>query len=105
MFAFHAAFALGMISLTMGTALYAWASSRHEPGRGFARLIGVLVILFSLTSTLCTVYYGIKYWKEGYFQGPMAMRCMKMQDQSMMDNKTEMPKVMEQSNNHKQHTH
>jgi hypothetical protein len=46
MFPFHAAFSLGMISLTAGTALYAWSSSRPEDaGMGFAKFIGILVII------------------------------------------------------------
>jgi hypothetical protein len=87
MFTFHAAFSLGMIALTSGTALCAWSSSRPEgAGMGFAKLIGILVIIFSITSTVCTVYYGVRYWWEGYFQSPMAMmQDVQMQNKSMMN--------------------
>lgn len=86
MFPFHAAFSLGMIALTGGTALYAWSSSRTgNEGMGFAKLIGILVIIFSITSTLCTVYYGVKYWWEGDFQTPMFMSGMQMQNKPMMN--------------------
>ncbi|EKD72593.1 MAG: hypothetical protein ACD_45C00631G0002 [uncultured bacterium] len=42
----------------------------------FAKLIGILVIIFSITSTLCTSYYGVIYWWQGYFKSPMAMHEM-----------------------------
>lgn len=88
MFLFHAAFSLGLISLTAGTALYAWASCTEGAGTGLAKLIGIFVIIFSITSTLCTAYYGVIYWQKGYFQNPMnMMHDMKMQDGTMMDNR------------------
>lgn len=96
MFPFHAAFSLGMISLAAGTALYAWSSSRPEgTGMGFSKLIGILVIVFSITSTLCTVYYGVRYWSEGYFQSPIAkMQCIQPQNRSMMNSNIEMTNMM-----------
>lgn len=91
MFPFHEAFSLGMIALTGGTALYAWSASQpSNAGMGFAKLIGILVVFFSIISTTCTIYYGIKYWSAGYFQTPMAMPMM----QRNMINGTGMPKGM-----------
>lgn len=95
MFLFHTAFSLGMIALTSGTALYAWSVRNQGPATGLAKFIGALVIIFSIISTLCTVYYGVKYWQAGYFQMPMAMNGMisdsmpmpnMMNQQSMMGN-------------------
>lgn len=73
MFQFHEAFSAGMIALAAGTALYIWSGRNEGFGTGLAKLIGVLVIIFSITSTLCTVYYGVKYWWEGYFKTPAIM--------------------------------
>lgn len=82
MFQFHIAFSLGLIALSSGTALVAWSTQRGNSG--LAKIIGILIILFSITSTLCTVYYGITYWQQGYFQSPMSMQhTMPMQDKSM----------------------
>lgn len=86
MFLFHAAFSLGMVALTGGTALYVWSARNGGTGSGFAKLIGILVIIFSITSTICTSYYGIMYWREGYFKSPMAMHGM-MQNIPAMDNR------------------
>jgi hypothetical protein len=73
MFLFHVAFSLGMIALTCGTALYVWSARDRGTGTDFAKLIGILVIIFSITSILCTSYYGVMYWQDGYFKSPMAM--------------------------------
>ncbi|HHY0177173.1 MULTISPECIES: hypothetical protein [Legionella] len=81
MFQFHTAFSLGLIALSAGTALWVWA--KQQKGVGLATILGLLVILFSMTSTLCTVYYGIKYWQQGYFQSPMSMQpTITMQNKS-----------------------
>ncbi|CAM3017721.1 MULTISPECIES: hypothetical protein [Legionella] len=72
MFQFHIAFSLGLIALSAGTVLFSW--SKQQDSSGFAKTIGVLIIIFSITSTLCTVYYGIKYWQQGSFQSPMSMQ-------------------------------
>lgn len=84
MFLFHAAFSLGMIALTGGTSLYVWSARDGGAGAGFAKLIGTLVIIFSITSILCTSYYGVRYWWEGYFKNSMSMHEM-MQNKPMMN--------------------
>jgi predicted membrane protein len=82
MFQFHSAFSLGLIALSAGTALFSW--SRQQDRSTFAKIIGILIIIFSITSTLCTVYYGITYWQQGYFQSPMSMQhTMPLQNKSM----------------------
>lgn len=76
MFMFHAAFSLGLIALTAGTALFVWSKHVDTAGSGLAKAIGTLVIIFAIGSTLCTIYYGIKYWQQGDFQSLMGMHSM-----------------------------
>lgn len=102
MFLFHAAFSLGLIALALGTFLYAWASREKGCGTCFAKFIGIVVILVSLGNMVCTAYYGIKYWREGYFENPMQMHKM-MQNKSMM-NGDNMSGTMDNQNNSQQHT-
>lgn len=73
MFMFHAAFSLGLIALTAGTALLFWSKHVDAAGSGLAKAIGTLVIIFAIGSTLCTIYYGVKYWQQGDFQSLMGM--------------------------------
>lgn len=88
MFMFHASFSLGLIALTAGTALVV-SSNKGGAGSGLAKVIGTLVIIFSITSTLCTSYYGIKYWQQGDFQSLMGthqmMNGIKMNDSNMQN--------------------
>src|SRR5665213_3473368 len=91
MFMFHVAFSLGLIALTAGTALFVWSKHVDAAGFGLAKAIGILVIIFAIGSTLCTIYYGVKYWQQGDFQSLMGMH-------SMMDGKG-MPDGMMNSSN------
>lgn len=73
MFLLHAAFGLLLIALASGVFLYIW-SAKNDSGLG--RVFGLIVILLAVIDMLCAAYYGVKYWKEGYFQSPMAMHEM-----------------------------
>lgn len=73
MFIFHIAISTGLIALAIGTSLYIWSQRQEGPGTGLARIFGFLIILLSITSMLCTSYYGVKYWHEGYFSKPMVI--------------------------------
>lgn len=85
MFMFHIAFSLGLIALSAGIALY--VVCKKIPGSGLAKLVAFLIIIFSLLSTLCTSYYGFKYWQAG---GHMQYMMMQMKEHNMMHEK-EMP--------------
>lgn len=84
MFLLHAAFFLGLIAITGGVSLYIWSVRTEGDGVGLAKVFGILVIIFSLLDILCLVYYGVKYWHEGYFESPAAM----MQNKSMIGGST-----------------
>jgi hypothetical protein len=105
MFMFHIAFSLGLIALTAGTILFIW-SKKHKDvaGVGLAEAIGILVIIFAIGSTICTIYYGVKYWQQGSFQNLMGMHGM-MEDKGMpgrMMNPTDMNNS-DQTKNHSSH--
>ena len=88
MFMFHVAFALDLIALSAGSALYVYSGRSNAAGTCYANTIAMLIIVFSITSTLCTSFYGVKYWLEGYFQNPMCMMDgIVTQDHPLMKNK------------------
>lgn len=88
MFMFHAALSLTLIALTAGCALYISACRCEGKGTCFSKFIGMLVILISLASTVCTVFYGIKAWQTG----GQCEACMMhgMQDNAMDSNNAKM---------------
>lgn len=102
MFMFHVALSLCLIALTAGSALYVFSARCEGKGTCFATLIAMIVIVLSIISSLCTMYYGVKAWQQGGDQCPMCMNMMhdmKMQDKSMMGGKgmsgdTSMPAMM-----------
>lgn len=66
MFLFHAALALNLLALTAGCALYMFSSSRCDTkGACFAKMIAILVILFSILSSICTLNAGLQAWQQG----------------------------------------
>lgn len=100
MFPFHIAYALNLIALTAGTALYAWVACKEGKGTCFAKAIGIIVIILSILSLICTVFYGVKYWKAGLDKAPLVMMQEMMQDmhkkKSMTGNNMETSNTMDQ---------
>lgn len=66
-FKFHTAFALGLIALVAGTYLVARMRSTEMCCRGFAKVIGWLVVIAAFLSLVCTSYYGYSYWSTGQY--------------------------------------
>lgn len=85
MFMFHIALALNLLALAAGSALYMFASSRCDcKGSCFAKMVAILVILFSVLSTVCTMNAGLQMWQAAKADGKMGMVC----DQSMKTDAT-----------------
>jgi hypothetical protein len=90
MFLFHIALALCLMGLVSGCALYVYACNCGNKGTCFAKLMAVIVILLSIASTLCTMYYGKKLWEQdSNGQCTMCtMHDMQMQEKPMINGKT-----------------
>ena len=72
MFLAHIAWSAGLISLVVGTGFLVWLK-KQETGGGFAKLVGYAAVFFSITGLVCTTYYALRYWDDGYFKSPMIM--------------------------------
>ena len=61
----HASFSLGLIALVLGTAAFVW-SVRAESGRGtvLAKVVGIVVIVLSILTLLCTVFSAMHHGKK-----------------------------------------
>ncbi|HDV5709335.1 TPA: hypothetical protein RJD49_001002 [Legionella pneumophila] len=73
MFLFHAAVTLGLIAFSLGVGLFIWGLRNQGAGIQLAKTLGILVAIIAVLSILCSGYYAIKYWHEGYFETPAAM--------------------------------
>lgn len=70
---FHAdmAFATEFIALAVGTALLVWSGSKENIcGKELAKIVAYFTIVASLLTMLCTGYYSMRYWEDGYFRKP-----------------------------------
>ncbi len=72
MFLLDLAFAVELIALGIGVALLVFAYRNEGAGVSFARTFGYIITIAAILSASCTTYYGICYWKQGYFKSPVA---------------------------------
>lgn len=81
MFLLDLAFAAELIALGIGVALLVFAYRHEGAGVSLARAFGYIITIAAILSALCTTYYGICYWKQGYFKSPVAP-MMKNKDEN-----------------------
>ena len=66
------AFAAELIALTMSVGLLIWAYRHDGNCIGFAKFFGYVIVILSIIAILCTSYYFMIYWFQGYFTLPKA---------------------------------
>lgn len=85
MFQAEAAFALGLIALGLGFwILVKVRSDKVGNLKGFGAFIGYFIIVGAFLTLLCTGYYSMKYWEDGYFNKPYPGKMMMMRGNHMM---------------------
>jgi len=79
------AFALELIALVLGFWILMKARSKEAGNlKGFGSFIGYFVIVSALLALLCTGYYSLKYWNDGYFDKPAQGQMMMKSASGMM---------------------
>lgn len=91
MFTFHIAVTLELIAFAIGFGLIIWSLRNEGKAIQLAKNIGTIVAIVAVLGMLCSTYYGVKYWHEGYFQTPLGMMqgkpMMKEMDSMMMQDR------------------
>lgn len=110
MFIMHSAFFLGLLALAAGVSLFIWGRRREGAGIVWAKFFGVIIIIFSILDIICLTYYGVTYWREGYFENPTPMTQNKSMMGGSMMNGGNSPNMMNEQMNMNQsnasaHTH
>ncbi len=82
MFLIHSAFALGLLALTGGAALYIWALRNQGAGTTLGRIVGFIVLIISAISLICSFYLGLMVWKEIYYLNAAQSQHMQMPNSS-----------------------
>lgn len=68
MMVMHMAYGLDMIALALGTALLIWSMKNPGKGSWFGKLIGALIVIFSIISIVCMISCAMN---GGQCHGPM----------------------------------
>lgn len=85
MFLLDAAFSTELLALIAGTALLLWVAKSDVPHKAFAKVVAYFTIVASVLAMFCTLYYGLYYRQQGYFDKPyMMMDCPMMNKSSEM---------------------
>ncbi len=88
MFQADTAFAAELIALVLGTALLVWSAKNEACCKAFAKIVAYFTIVAAVLTMLCTGYYTVRYWEDGYFRNPSSRGCMhgkgRMMDYPMM---------------------
>ncbi|MCD6039050.1 MAG: hypothetical protein K0S27_450 [Gammaproteobacteria bacterium] len=82
MFLIHAVFALGLISLTAGAALYIFALRNKGAGSGLGKIVGAIVMIISTFSLVCSFCLGLKIWREVYLLNMVQLHNLQIQNES-----------------------
>ncbi len=79
------AFSFEVLTLVAAAALLFWVKSKPVQGTGLVKALAYFGIVVSFLGMLCTVYYGLRYREQGYFNAPpVGMGQHLMRDGSMM---------------------
>ncbi len=68
MMVMHIAYGLDMIALALGAALLVWSMKNPGKGSWLGKLIGALIVIFSIISIVCMISCAMK---GGQCRGPM----------------------------------
>ncbi len=85
MFQADAAFALELIALGIG--FWVLLKTRNDEAgnlKGFGTFIGYFIIIVAFIAILCTGYYTVRYWEDGYFAKPNTAQMVMMQQMHKM---------------------
>jgi len=68
-----AALALELMALVAATALLLWAKKYEGACKAFSMVVAYVAMAAAVLALLCTSYYSLRYWEDGWFQRPAAM--------------------------------
>lgn len=94
MFESHIAFGINLLALVAAAALLGFSAKTESCCKSLMKTIAYLALLLAGLNLLCSTYYTVKYWKEGYFKTPCGQHApMMMNGQGGMMN-SDMMKMM-----------
>ncbi len=75
MFQMHIAYSLELLVLGAGLALIYFGLKQTNQ---MLKVGGYILTIVTVLNMLCTLYYSVLYWNQGYFQTPNGKQCAMM---------------------------
>lgn len=73
MFQLHIAYSLALLVLAAGLVLIYFGMKQTSR---LLKISGILLTVLTVGNIVCMTYYGVRYWKDGYFRSPYAQASM-----------------------------
>lgn len=70
MFLSHIAIALELLVVLAAAGFIIWSTRDKGVGAGVIKVVGYIVLILAIFAILCTTYYTMRYWEDGYFRTP-----------------------------------
>lgn len=78
MFESHIAFGVTLLALAAAAALLGFSAKTEGCCKSWMKTVAYLVLVLGALNLLCTTYYTVKYWGDGYFKTPSGHSCSMM---------------------------
>ncbi len=104
MFESHIAFGVTLLAVVAAAALLGFSAKTDVCCKSLMKTIAYVSLVLGGLNLLCSTYYTVKYWEDGYFKTPYGQFCpmkngqggMGMMNNNMMNG--DMMKMMQNSN-------
>ncbi len=80
MFESHIAFGVNLLALVAAAALLRFYEKTEACCKSLLKVVAYVVLVLATLNLLCTSYYTIRYWEDGYFKTPNGEQCPMMKN-------------------------
>lgn len=84
MFESHIAFGVNLLALVAAAGLLGFAAKTDVCCKTLMKGVAYVVLVLGVLNILCTSYYTVRYWEDGYFKTPYGQSCPMMNGQGGM---------------------
>ena len=84
MFESHIAFGVNLLALVAAAGLLGFAVKTDACCKTLMKSVAYAVLVLGVLNILCTSYYTVRYWEDGYFKTPYGQSCPMMNGQGGM---------------------
>lgn len=86
MFESHIALGMNLLVLVAAAGLLGFAAKTDACCKTLMKSVAYGVLVLGVLNILCTSYYTVRYWEDGYFKTPHGKQCSMMGGKGGMKN-------------------